>query len=56
MSLGSHLEELHRKHQTLASKVEEAQRALGSTDFEIAELKKQKLRVKEEIKRLSVHA
>ena len=54
MSLGSHLEELQKKHQNLSDRVEEAQRALGSTDFEIAELKKQKLRVKEENNRLRV--
>ena len=56
MSLGSHLEELQKKHQNLSDRVEEAQRALGSTDFEIAALKKQKLRVKEEINRLRVDA
>ncbi len=53
MSLSSHLQELKRKHQTLSTAVEEAQRAPGSTDFEIADLKKQKLRLKEEIERLS---
>ncbi len=56
MSLSSHLEELKKKHETLSKKVDEAQKALGSSDFEIAELKKQKLRVKEEITRLKVDA
>ncbi len=56
MSLSSHLEELKRKHQDLSNKVEEEQRAPGSSDLEIANLKKQKLRLKEEIERLTVSA
>lgn len=56
MSLSSHLEELKRKHHDLSKKVEEAQRAPGSSDLKIAELKKQKLRLKEEIERLSPNA
>ena len=53
MSLTSHLTELKKKHETLSDKVEEAQRALGVDDLEIAEMKKQKLKLKEEIERLS---
>ncbi|MFP7569204.1 YdcH family protein [Marivita sp. S2033] len=53
MSLTSHLQELKRKHRTLSDKVEQAQRAPGTDDLAIAELKKQKLRLKEEIERLS---
>lgn len=56
MSLSSHLEELKRKHQALSDQVEEIQRAPGASDLEIAELKKKKLRLKEEIERLSVNA
>lgn len=56
MSLGSHIEELKKKHHALSEQVEMAQRSPGSSDFEIAELKKQKLRLKEEIEKLSVHA
>ncbi|SEK66145.1 hypothetical protein SAMN05443999_10222 [Roseovarius azorensis] len=56
MSLSSHIEELKRKHHALSEKVEEAQRAPGSSTLEIAELKKQKLKIKEEIERLSVNA
>lgn len=56
MSLSSHVEELKKKHQALSLQVEEAQRAPGSSDFEIAELKKQKLRIKEEIERLNINA
>ncbi|MCY3983601.1 MAG: DUF465 domain-containing protein [Roseovarius sp.] len=53
MSLGSHIDVLKNKHETLSRQVEEAQRAPGVSDFEITELKKQKLRIKEEIRRLS---
>ncbi len=53
MSMDSHLEELRRKHQALSEQVEAAQRAPGSSDQEITELKKEKLRLKEEIERLS---
>ena len=53
MSLSSHLQELKKKHQSLESAVAEAQRAPGVDDLLIAELKKKKLRLKEEITRLS---
>ena len=56
MNLSSHVEKLKNKHQSLAQEVEKAQRAPGSDHLEIAELKKQKLRLKEEIVRLSVEA
>lgn len=53
MTLTSHLEELRRKHEALSEKVEQAQRSPGFDDLAIAEMKKQKLRLKEEISRLS---
>ncbi|HPE24711.1 YdcH family protein [Albidovulum sp.] len=53
MSMGSHLQELRKKHQHLSEAVEEALRHPGFDDLEIAEMKKQKLRLKEEIARLS---
>ncbi|MCT4610452.1 MAG: YdcH family protein [Pelagimonas sp.] len=53
MSLSSHLQELKKKHQTLSDAVEMAQRAPGTDDLHIADMKKQKLRLKEEIARLS---
>ena len=56
MSLNSHVEELRKKHQTLSTQVEQFQRSPGTRDAEIAELKKQKLRLKEEISRLEVTA
>ena len=56
MSLSSHIEELKKKHHALSEQVEAAQRAPGVSSLELANLKKQKLRLKEEIERLSVHA
>lgn len=53
MSLSSHLQELNRKHQNLSESVEGLQRSPGTSDSEIAKLKKQKLALKEEIGRLS---
>jgi hypothetical protein len=53
MSLSSHVEQLKMKHQNLSAKVEAAQRAPGIDDLRIAELKKEKLRLNEEITRLS---
>ena len=53
MSLNAHLDQLKKKHQTLSEAVEQAQRAPGTDDLTIANLKKQKLRIKEEISRLS---
>jgi len=53
MSVSSHLEELKRKHEALSEKVEVEQRSPGSSDLDVAEMKKEKLRLKEEIERLS---
>jgi len=53
MSLGSHLQELRKKHEHLSEVVAEAQRSPGFDDLAIADMKKQKLRLKEEIARLS---
>ena len=55
MSLSSHLEELKKKHDSLSAAVEDAQRAPSISTLEITQLKKQKLRLKEEITRLSMH-
>ncbi len=55
MSLSSHLDKLREKHQILSDQVEAAQRSPSTDDLEITTLKKQKLRIKEEIERI-VHA
>ena len=52
MTLTSHLQELRRKHDMLTEQVEAAQRSPSTDDLQIVEMKKQKLRLKEEIMRL----
>lgn len=53
MSMSSHLQELRKKHQHLSQEVEAAQRSPSSDDLHVTQLKKQKLKIKEEIERLS---
>jgi len=53
MTLSSHLQELRKKHESLSAKVETAQRSPATDGLQIKELKKQKLRLKEEIQRLN---
>ena len=53
MTVIAHLEELKKKHEALSLQVEQAQRAPGTDDLSVSEMKKQKLRLKEEITRLS---
>ncbi|MBB1490116.1 MULTISPECIES: YdcH family protein [unclassified Paracoccus (in: a-proteobacteria)] len=53
MSVQSHVAELRRKHQVLSDEVERAQRAPGTDDLSISTMKKEKLRLKEEIERLT---
>ncbi len=53
MTVASHIVELKRKHEHLSDMVEKAQRAPGTSDLEIAALKKQKMKLKEEIERLN---
>jgi hypothetical protein len=52
MSIGAHLNELKKKHATLSQRVEEAQRSPATDDLTVRDLKKEKLRLKEEITRL----
>ncbi|MBW7055519.1 DUF465 domain-containing protein [Paracoccus bogoriensis] len=53
MSVSSHINELRRKHQMLSEAVERAQKSPGSNDLEITQMKRQKLRLKEQIERLA---
>ncbi|PTE16682.1 YdcH family protein [Pseudogemmobacter blasticus] len=53
MTIASHLAELRKKHESLSDMVAAAQRSPGSDDLQIAEWKKQKLKLKEEIARLT---
>jgi hypothetical protein len=56
MSMSAHIQELRRKHATLSDRVEAEQRKPGVDGLQIAEMKKQKLRIKEEIEKLSTSA
>ena len=53
MSVASHVEELRKKHQVLSEAVEREQRSSGSSDIQIKAMKREKLRLKEEISRLN---
>ncbi len=53
MTVTSHIAELKKKHEHLSDMVLRAQRSPGTDDLAIAEMKKQKMKIKEEITRLS---
>jgi hypothetical protein len=53
MSLDSHLSELRRKHEALSGRIEEEERRPGGDHLSIVALKREKLRLKEEITRMS---
>jgi hypothetical protein len=53
MSVTAHLEELKRKHQTLSDQVDTALRSPSADHIKVAAMKKKKLKLKEEITRLS---
>ena len=54
MSMSSHLQELRKKHENLSNEVEVAQRSPAFDEIQLTALKKQKLKIKEEIERLSL--
>lgn len=53
MSVESHVQELRRKHQSLSNQIEAAHRSPAMDDLSILQMKKEKLRLKEEIARLT---
>ncbi len=55
MTVASHITELKKKHEHLSNAVERAQRSPAVDALAIAEMKKQKLKLKEEISRLAQH-
>jgi hypothetical protein len=59
MSIEAHLAELERRHKALEDEIDEALAHPSTDDLKIAELKRRKLQVKDEIMRLkqdsSVH-
>ena len=52
MAVESHLAELQRRHQALEQEISEALAHPSTDDLKIAELKRRKLHVKDEISRL----
>ena len=52
MTVVSHVRELRKKHQVLSAAVEEAQKSLAIDDLQVVTMKKQKLRIKEEIHKI----
>jgi len=53
MAFDAHLEALKRKHLAMSDAVEQAQRSPSIDALHVASMKKEKLRLKEEITRLS---
>jgi hypothetical protein len=56
MAMQSHLAELERRHQALDQEITEALAHPSSDDLKIAELKRRKLQVKDELARLRQEA
>ena len=52
MAMQSHLAELEKRHQALEAEITEAMTHPSSDDLKIAELKRKKLHVKDEIERI----
>lgn len=52
MSVESHLAELERRHRALDNEIQDAVSHPGTDDLEIADLKRRKLHIKDEIARL----
>jgi len=52
MTIEAHMSELERRHRALEREIANAQSHSSSNDLKIAELKRQKLHLKEEIERL----
>jgi hypothetical protein len=52
MTLQNHLSELERKHRTLEREIQAAISSPGTDDLKVAELKRRKLQLKDEISRL----
>ena len=54
MTMQAHLSELERKHRALEDEIADAMNHPSTDDLKIAELKRRKLLVKDEIERLRV--
>ena len=53
MTLSSHITELKKKHEQLSDRVEQIQNQPSVDALKVVSLKKQKLKIKEQIERLS---
>ncbi len=53
MNMSSHLQELEKKHQILEASIKDALKSPGSDGLDISDMKRRKLRLKDEIKRCS---
>lgn len=53
MALQSHLAELQKRHEAIDSEIQTAQMQPGTDTLHVVELKRRKLRLKEEITRLA---
>ncbi|MDG1067550.1 MAG: YdcH family protein [Sulfitobacter sp.] len=53
MSLNTHLEALKKKHNDMSEAIEQAERAPGIDGLKVSDMKKQKMRLKEQISRLT---
>jgi hypothetical protein len=52
MPVESHIQELERKHEALGKEIEEAITHPSADDLEIADMKRRKLQLKDEIEKL----
>ncbi len=52
MAIRSHLNELEKRHESIDHEIEAAQASPGIDHLQVMELKRKKLRLKEEIERL----
>ncbi|MFB9173494.1 YdcH family protein [Roseibium salinum] len=52
MSMQSHLEELERRHAEMERRIEDAQLHPSTDSLELANMKRQKLKIKDEIERI----
>lgn len=52
MSLDAHLSELKKKHQSLSAMIEREERSPGSDNLAVTRMKREKLRLKDEISRI----
>lgn len=53
MSLDSHVDELRKKHRSLEATIEEQERHPSSDHLDILALKRKKLKIKDELRRIA---